>query len=159
MPPSTMATEAADTALRDQVRVLTDRSEITTLIDRYVILLDTQDENGFDDTWPRRLFTEDVHVTFPVGEHRGLDGLAEFHYRAKQKFDRTHHIASNYLIDLDGDRADVRFQMIAIHVHPGDGPLFEVGGHYEGEAVRTDEGWRIRRWGYHVAWSTGPRPE
>ncbi|WP_410537965.1 nuclear transport factor 2 family protein [Streptomyces sp. KL2] len=155
---STTAAGAEDAALRDQVRMLADRSEITALLDRYVVLLDTQDENGFDETWPRRIFTEDVRLVFPIGEHHGLDGLSEFHYRAKRKFVRTHHLASNYLVDLDGDRAAFRFQMISTHVHPGEKPLFEVGGHYEGEAVRTDEGWRIRRWTYHVAWSTGPGP-
>lgn len=137
---------------------MVDRSEIADLIDRYVVLLDTQDEHGFDDTWPPAIFTEDVEMSFPVGGHKGLPGLAEFHYEAKRKFDRTHHIAANYLIDINGDQADVRFHMRATHVHKGAGELFDIGGHYTGEAVRTVHGWRFRRWAFHWTWSAGPKP-
>ncbi|MGP3922542.1 nuclear transport factor 2 family protein [Streptomyces sp. 8N616] len=156
--PTAVGSGTGSALLEEQIRKLVDRSEIAALIDRYVVLLDTQDEAGFDDSWPRSIFTENVRLSFPIGDHEGLDGVAEFHYQAKRKFDRTHHLASNYLIGLDGDRAGVRFHMLATHVHPGEGPLFDIGGHYEGEAVRTAEGWRFQRWAFHLTWSAGPKP-
>jgi hypothetical protein len=146
--------------LRRQVRELTDRAAISELIDRYVVLLDTQDENGFDESWPRTVFTEDVRLHFPIGTHEGLAGVAEFHLAAKQKFDRTLHLSANHAVRLDGDRAQVRFHLIATHVHHDGGvPLFDIGGHYTGEAVRTAAGWRFREWGFHLTWASGPGPD
>ncbi len=150
--------ERNDAKLRD----LVDRIEISELVSRYVILLDTQDENGFDDSWPGSIFTEDIRMELPIGTYEGLDGLAEFHYRAKSKFARTHHLSSNHSIAVDGDSATVRCQMITTHVHPLSRPdrnsrraLFRIGGHYEAEAVRTDLGWRFRRWVCRVTWHEG----
>ncbi len=144
-----------------------ERAAISDLIDRYTVLLDEQDRNGFDATWVRSFFTEDCRLDFPIGGHRGLTGLAEFHHRAKQNFTATHHLSSNHLIGLDGDRADVRFQMIAVHLHPqavrerapvDPGALFKIGGYYEGETVRTPDGWRFSRWTFHVVWTDGVSP-
>ncbi|GAB3647949.1 nuclear transport factor 2 family protein [Streptomyces sparsus] len=150
--------------LRTRVRELADRAEITDLVSRYVILLDTQDDLGFDDCWPRSVFTEDVRLEFPLGTFQGLDGLAEFHHRAKAKFARTHHLAANHLVELSGDTATVRCQMLATHVQteqaraqagPDLAPLFEVGGYYLAEAVRTPDGWRFRSWTCRVVWHQG----
>ncbi|MFF7983462.1 hypothetical protein ACFZDK_30835 [Streptomyces sp. NPDC007901] len=37
---------------------------------------------------------------------------------------------------------------------------FDIGGYGEGEAVRTPDGWRLRRWRFRLLWSdgAGPRP-
>ena len=159
-----MADELA--ALRREVARLRDRAEIEELIDRYTVLLDTQDDHGFDRTWPATVFTDDVRLSFPIGSHQGIGGAAEFHYRAKQRFDRTLHLSSNHQVRLDGDRARVRCHLIATHVHHPSasapdriGPLFDIGGHYLGEAVRTERGWRFREWGFHLSWAEGPGPD
>lgn len=147
-------------ALRRRVRELGDRMEIQALIDRYVTLLDTQDEDGFDESWPATVFTDDVRLRFPIGSHRGLEGVAGFHHRAKARFDRTLHTASNYAVRLDGDRARVRLHMTATHVH-GDkptGPFFGIGGPCGGLAVRTERGWRLAEWEYDLTWASGPGP-
>ncbi|MBZ3907932.1 nuclear transport factor 2 family protein [Streptomyces griseiscabiei] len=153
--------------LARQLSRLAERAAISDLIDRYTVILDDQDRDGFDATWPRAFFTEDCRLDFPIGGHHGLDGLAEFHHRAKRNFTATHHLSSNHLIRLDGDRADVRFQMIAVHLHPravreraqvDPGELFRIGGHYEGETVRTPDGWRFSRWTFHVVWTDGVSP-
>jgi len=153
-------------ALRREVRDLRDRAEISDLIGRYTVLLDTQDQDGFDGTWPASVFTDDVRLHFPIGVHEGIPGVAEFHYRAKLRFDRTIHLSSNHEVRLDGDRARVRCHMHATHVHHPSpqapdriGALFTIGGHGEGEAVRTPRGWRIREWGFHLAWADGPGPD
>ncbi|MCH0564270.1 MULTISPECIES: nuclear transport factor 2 family protein [unclassified Streptomyces] len=151
-------------ALQAQLRTLVDRAEITDLIDRYVTLLDTQDDHGYDDTWPRSVFTDDCRLEFPVGTVEGRHTAAAFHFDRKSRFARTHHLASNYGIQVDGDTARVRVHLFASHVHHGDGPdpggRFDIGGVAEGEAVRTPAGWLLRRWRFHLMWSdgAGPRP-
>ncbi|MFJ4472759.1 nuclear transport factor 2 family protein [Streptomyces sp. NPDC089424] len=150
--------------LRERLRELGDRAEITELIDRYVTLLDAQDAGGYDESWPRTVFTDDCRLEFPVGTVRGLRTAAAFHFDRKSRFARTHHLASNYGITLDGDRARVRVHILASHVHHDDGPdpggRFDIGGWSEGETVRTPRGWRISRWRFHLVWSdgAGPRP-
>ncbi|WP_331765276.1 nuclear transport factor 2 family protein (plasmid) [Streptomyces sp. NBC_01384] len=153
-------------ALRRTVCELRDRAEINELIDRYVILLDTQDDHGFDSTWPATVFTDDVRLHFPIGIHEGLEGVAEFHHAGKVRFDRTLHLSANHAITLDGDRARVRMHLLATHVHHPSpdapdriGTLFDIGGHYGGEAVRTERGWRFSEWGFHLTWAAGPGPD
>jgi hypothetical protein len=151
-------------ALRAEFAVLADRAAVAELIDRYITLLDTQDEHGFDPAWPATVFTQDCRLEFPVGTVEGRDQAAAFHYDRKSRFARTHHLAANYGIRVDGDTARIRVHLVASHVHHDDGPdpdgRFDIGGHSEGEAVRTPDGWRLSRWRFHLMWSdgAGPRP-
>ncbi|MEU1185465.1 nuclear transport factor 2 family protein [Streptomyces sp. NPDC005820] len=141
-------------ALTTQVRLLSDRAAIAELCDRYVRHLDKDRHN---DDWFDAVFTDDVHLTFPMGEYKGVEGLADFQRMARTTFERTHHIGSNYTIELDGDRAGVRAHLTAVHVKRGEEPTahFDIGGHYEAEAVRTPAGWRIRRFVFDLVWSAG----
>ncbi|MFD1273414.1 hypothetical protein ACFQ51_21895 [Streptomyces kaempferi] len=50
-----------------------EESEISTLLDRYLIGLD---DDELDDAWARGLFTKDALVEFPMSLHEGLEGLA-----------------------------------------------------------------------------------
>lgn len=145
------------TALRAQLQALSDRAAISDLCDRYVMHLD---KNRDSDAWLDSVFTEDVRLTFPMGEYKGMNGLAAFQEMARTTFERTHHVSSNHAIELDGDRAKVRAHLLAVHVRRGEqtGTHFDIGGHYDAEAVRTVEGWRIRRFTFDLVWHAGERP-
>ncbi|MGW3892671.1 nuclear transport factor 2 family protein [Micromonospora chokoriensis] len=142
------------TALAAQVRQLSDRAAITELCDRYVLHLDKDRHN---DDWFGAVFTDDCHLTFPMGEYKGFDGLAAFQQMARKTFETTHHIGSNYTIVLDGDHADIRAHLTAVHVKRSAEPSahFDIGGHYEAVAVRTPVGWRIRRFVFDLVWAAG----
>jgi hypothetical protein len=142
----------------DQLRTLTDRAALTDLVDRYVITLDTHDEKSHDDSWYGTIFTDDVRLRFPIGGYDGTAGLAQFETDAKARWDRTHHVSSNCVVEIHGDRAAVRAQMQATHVHLGEEPKrphFRIGGYYDADAVRTSAGWRFRRLALHVVWTSG----
>jgi hypothetical protein len=143
------------TTLVEAVRSLTDRAEISELIDRYITAFDVLTERPRDDAWYRNIFTDDVRLTFPVGSHRGITGLAEFQRTAKAKWARTHHLTSNYVIDVDGDRATVRAHLLATHVYAGDAPQgrLSVGSHADAAAIRTQAGWRLRELTFGLVWS------
>ncbi|WP_371496235.1 nuclear transport factor 2 family protein [Kitasatospora sp. NBC_00374] len=156
-------------ALEARVQVLVDRADITNLIDRHMISLDADHAAGvtLDEAWARRNFTEDVRVETPVGDHVGIGGLAESQQTALSRFARTQHLGANHLIDLDGDRATVRWNVIMTHVHLAStqqergeepGGHFDVGGTFDGEVVRTAEGWRFRRLAVRPVWFTGRPP-
>lgn len=148
--------------LRTRVLRLTDRAEVTEVCDLYVIHLD---RSRHEDTWFGSVFTEDVHLAFPFGEYKGFEGLAGFQRMARTNFERTHHLAGNYEVQLypdgDHDRARVRAHLRAVHVSRREEPgaeHFEIGGHYEADLVRTGAGWRIRRFAFDLVWHAGQRP-
>lgn len=157
------------TALREQVQTLTDRAEITDFINRFARELDERvlDPRRFDKDWAKSFFTEDAQTTYPVGSFEGLDAVTDGIGSAMSKFVATQHVHANHIVELDGDRATVRWDLLATHVlredantQPGDerSRFFTVGDYYEGEVVRTADGWRFRRMTLHVVWTKGKPP-
>lgn len=156
--------------LRRDVQMLVDRAEISDLIDRFSRDLDdyTLEGRPFDVAWVRSYFTDDASVEYPVGSATGAQNIAALiDGQGMAPFQRTQHVTTNYVLDLDGDRASIRFNLIATHVHAEDvrqrlgeglGARFTVGDYYEGETVRTDAGWRFRRQALHVTWFEGTPP-
>ncbi|HEU5472953.1 MAG TPA: nuclear transport factor 2 family protein [Actinophytocola sp.] len=144
--------------LRSELRSLRDRAEITRLCDRYALHLD---KSRHTDTWLDTVFTDDALLTFPMGQYKGMAGLTRFQEMARTTFERTHHISSNYDIELDTDRAQVRAHLMAAHVPSRDdtGRHFMIGGHYDAEAVRTPSGWRIRELTFDLVWTSGDPPK
>ncbi|MEV0675305.1 nuclear transport factor 2 family protein [Actinosynnema sp. NPDC050436] len=134
---------------------LSSRAEVGALLDRYLLDLDG---GGLDEAWARSLFTEDAVVAFPVGRHEGVEGLAAFHRTALAKFASTQHLNSPAVVELDGDRAELRANLVSTQVRP-DGALFTTGTRADGVASRTASGWRLRSLSFHLIWSTGsPHP-
>ncbi|HEY9476323.1 MAG TPA: nuclear transport factor 2 family protein [Mycobacteriales bacterium] len=136
------------------VRELADRAEINDLVSHLGRWLD---EKRFDDT--RSVFTEDAIGEFPSGPIRGVEALTDQARRHHADFERTQHITTNTLVDLAGDRATVRANLIATFVRHADTPEPEptVGERYRFEAVRTEQGWRFCRVEVHPVWrSTAP---
>ena len=147
--------------LRDQVRWLVDRAEIDDLVDRFSRDLDdyTRDGRPFDVAWVRRYFTDDATVEYPVGSATGAGPIAELiDGTGMAPFQRTQHVTANHLVELDGDRGDVRFNLIATHVLARTGDHFTVGDYYEGTLARTPEGWRFTRQSLTVTWTEGTGP-
>lgn len=140
----------------EQLRMLTDRSELTFLVDRFVMGLDHPDPQWCDEDWYRTLFTEDVRLDLPNGIHKGVVGLPEFQSGPRRQWARTHHLTTNLMLDVVGDRATARTNVHATHVpHAGGtGQNFVGGAHYDFEAVRTVDGWRIARLTVTVLWTT-----
>jgi len=150
--------------LRELLGAFADRDAVARLIDRYLASLD---QRIFDDSWARSLFTEDVRLEFPIGSRTGRAGLAEFQAAAMAKFERTLHVGSNYAIAVHGDRATLGFNLLAAHVHSdaahaergyAPGTHFDIGGRMEGEAERTEGGWRLSRLALQLVWTTGEPP-
>jgi hypothetical protein len=156
-------------ALRERARELIDHAQIVELINRFARELDerVRHPGRFDEEWARLFFTEDAAVDYPVGSYAGVAAIAKGVRQAMGKFLRTQHLHANHLVDVDGDNAVVRWDLVATHVlresspesgGEGVGPLFRVGDYYEGEAVRTARGWRFRSMTLHVVWMTGTPP-
>jgi 3-phenylpropionate/cinnamic acid dioxygenase small subunit len=146
------------TTTRDLTRLqeLADRADITDLLTRQGLWLD---ERNFDDA--ASVFTDDATVETQGGRAHGLQALSAQAHRNHAHFDRTQHVTSNVLIDLDGDRATVRANLIATFVRDGAAPEPELtmGERYRFEAVRTPQGWRFSRVEVIPVWRYGTLPQ
>jgi hypothetical protein len=141
------------TTTSQKLQELLDRSEITELVTRLGVWLD---EKRFDDA--RSILTEDVTAETPGGSVVGIEQVAE--QARRNHVVPTHHVITNVLIDLDGDRAAAGANLIATFVNGPDpsGPLFQLGERYSFEAVRTPDGWRLSRVQTQPIWTVGSRP-
>ncbi|MCX4881568.1 MULTISPECIES: nuclear transport factor 2 family protein [unclassified Streptomyces] len=143
--------------MRRQLQTLTDRAEITDLMDRYLRSLD---EGVFDDEWARAFHTEDVTAEMPIGTVKGRDALLDRVRRGMALFDRTVHMGTNAVVRVDGARATARGAQLSTHVlADGSGDVFVSAGHTEAELVRTADGWRISASALRVVWTQGPPPQ
>jgi SnoaL-like domain len=61
------------------------------------------------------------------------------------------------VIEVDGDRARSRSSLLAVHVldESDPGVHADIGGFYDCEYVRTDEGWKFSRVKISVSWRAG----
>ncbi|MFG2488764.1 nuclear transport factor 2 family protein [Streptomyces virginiae] len=134
-------------------------AEISSLFDRYVLGLDY---DKLDGEWASSLFSEDVLIEFPVSRHVGIDGLVEYHQKALAMWARTHHVNTPSIVSIAADRATLRANMTSVHVHhQRDGetlPHYVSGTYVTGDAVHTEQGWRLSRLSFELIWKTGNPP-
>ncbi|HET6951723.1 MAG TPA: nuclear transport factor 2 family protein [Acidimicrobiales bacterium] len=142
------------------VRHLLDRQEIADLVHRLGRALD---EGRFDDLRP--LLVEDATVRTPGGTAAGRDALVAQAGRNHRADENIQHVVTNLLIDLDGDRATVRANLV-VYFAPLSGtaegavaPAVQcaMGEVYRFAVVRTPEGWRFSRIETTPVWMSGSR--
>jgi hypothetical protein len=121
---------------------LLDRDEIATLVHRLGASLD---EGRFEDL--RTIFVADATARTPGGLAEGLDALIAQASRNHSPEDHIQHVITNILVDLAGDRAGVRANLVVTFAHgPGvPSPHRQLGEVYRFDARRTPGGWRLSR--------------
>jgi hypothetical protein len=137
-------------------------SELSIVIDRFEIeqivfclgrCLDERDFEGLRD-----LLTDDASVSTPGGTAVGHDALVE-QARVRHSNDAgIQHVITNLLIDLDGDRARVRANLLVSFAHLGsaDPAPFLLGEVYRFELQRAADGWRISKLTSIPIWTLNP---
>ena len=123
--------------------MLDDHAQISQVLIRYATGIDGKD-------WPllRTCFTDDVIVDYDtLGQYTCADKLTEVMKQTHDKMGPTYHRVSNFVIDVDGDRAAVRSYVHAVLlITPGDpSNWLDAVGHYDDEFVRHPAGWQISR--------------
>ncbi|MDP3890907.1 nuclear transport factor 2 family protein [Nocardioides sp.] len=138
---------------------LSDRAEIIDLITRYTRAVDTRSWDDLDD-----VFTEDGVLDYstmggpvaPLAEAKPwvAEGLAGF--------DRFQHVIGQVSVELAADGVDDQARATAYFTNPmvsvapdGTETLWEVGGYYHHDLVRTPDGWRSQRMVDELVWSRG----
>jgi SnoaL-like domain len=136
---------------------LVDRLEITELVSRLVLLLDSRDWTGLEDVFTDTVYNDRTSLTggspetLPKAEFIGgwrylMSGL-----------DTLHHLVTGHVVDLDGDSATCTANMQGTHVlaNPAGGHFWTVGGRHVYQAARTPDGWRISGIIFTIQWATG----
>ena len=138
--------------LERRLRDLEDRVAITELVSRLYVLLDGErfDELG-------SVYTEDVALSFPSAQMRGLEAVEEVARRRAATFRRMQHVSTDVVVELDGDRAVVRTNHLSFHLkdEADRQAHFDAGIVHRFDAVRTPDGWRLSRGEASVIWTNG----
>ena len=137
--------------LEREVTELVARNAITELVYRLGVALD---DGRFDDL--RSIFTEDSTASTPGGSVEGIDALIAQASRNHSRERRNHHVITNVLVDLDGERADVRANLVVTFARDAV-PYFTLGEVYRFDARRTPDVWRLSRVESTPVWTTGSR--
>ncbi|MGV0835042.1 nuclear transport factor 2 family protein [Mycolicibacterium thermoresistibile] len=120
-----------------------DKAEIGEVLIRYATGIDQKDWTLFRTCW-----TDEIDVDYAqLGTFTDPDAFTEVMAQVHGAMGPTYHRMSNFVIDVDGDRATVRSYVHAVlMLQPDDGDNWiDALGHYDDVVVRTADGWRIKR--------------
>jgi hypothetical protein len=134
---------------------LLDRHEIVELVNRLGLWLD---DKRWDDA--STILTEDATAKTLGGTVQGRDALVEQARRNHPDGTGTQHVITNCVVDLHGDRAEIRANLIVSFFPAAEigQPLRQIGERYHFDAVRTGEGWRLAGVQALPMWLEGARP-
>ena len=145
---------------QNKVTELINKSEITSIVNSYFRALD---EKNFDAEHFASIFTPQANVTRPNG--LSLIGPAEIsasHENSFARFEGSQHVLAGHDISLDGGTANVRANLIAMHMWQGSKSdankpenFFVAGGVVRAVLMQTDGQWRISRINTAVLWRAG----
>ena len=130
---------------------LADRIAIQDLVFNYNHAMDDGDEG-----LAASLFAAEA----TVGNKSGAEAIMEAFRQTWAKFAVLHHLTSNVVVHIEGDRASGRSKSMVFRGDPtltsADSPTYVS---YEDEFIRTPGGWRFLRRSFAAHPATPPRAE
>ena len=137
-----------------------DKLVITELLTKYFQLIDDKE---FAVEGMRALFTEDGTLTRPNDSVvSGPAEIAESNTKSFARFRATQHLPSGFVIQITGDEATLRANVMAMHLwadgygDPNSLERYFVGGVVvRASARRTADGWRLTNLGGRNVWRGG----
>jgi ketosteroid isomerase-like protein len=143
----------AGSALERRIKLLEDIEEISKLKARYCNYVDggwdrpTHDYDGV-----ASIFTEDgVWEAVPTIRAETREGIREY-FRKAQDISLAFHRVTNPIIEVDGDTATGNWHVLVALTHPN-GKAVWIGGIYNDDFVRTDEGWKFKKLSFAFAFN------
>lgn len=144
----------------EQLKEIIERTQISDLLVRYFAAID---DKCVDMKTVKATFTIDAKIIRPdgtaiVGQENILDG----HLKSFARFKATHHVITNFIVDVNNDAATLRSNIIANHVWADneDNPSlnnkhFLADGVFSAQAIKVDNRWRVCELKNHVVWRAG----
>jgi len=149
-----------ETAGQPEVNRWLDEALIIRVVNTFYRALD---EKHFDGSYLRQILAADARVIRPNGAATvGLANIADSFARSFARFEATQHLLTGHDVDVDGDTAAVRANLVAIHIwsdRPAEASMldrsFTAGGVITAALRRLPDGWRISKTEMRVIWRTG----
>lgn len=137
-----------------------DKLEITQLLNDYFRALDEKD---FKISRMEQIFLPDAKIVRPNGTSMtGPEMIGKSHNQSFARFKSTQHLISNQYVTISGDNADIRANLIAIHLwNDRDNEAnflnssFIAGGVITALVVHTQQGWKISSLTNRNVWKAG----
>ena len=128
---------------------MSDRDDIHDLVSTLGRHLDDRNFESLRD-----LFTPDAIVHTPGGQAQGHDALVAQAALRHSEPVGLQHLITNTLIDVDGDRASLRANLLVTFSDGVRDPApFQLGEVYRMDLLRTPDGWRIHDLATSAVWS------
>ena len=145
---------------QDRITELINKSEITSIVNSYFRALD---EKNLDAQHFASIFTPQAKVTRPNGASIiGPDEISASHEKSFTRFEGSQHFVAGHDISLDGSTANVRANLIAMHMWQGSKTdankldnFFIAGGVIHATLMQSDGRWRISQMSNVVLWRAG----
>ena len=137
---------------------LTLREQIVETVNKLFVYTDNREWIKLQD----QVFTASVEVNMVSMGAKAPEQVSsrEICHRWEKSFeelDAVHHQAGNYIVDIDGDEANVYAYSIATHYKESakKEKIREFVGSYDLHIIKTAVGWRIDRFKYDLKYNTG----
>ena len=144
----------------EQQKELVEKTQITDLLIQYFAAID---DKCISMEIVKATFSSDAKIIRPddteiVGQENILDG----HLKSFARFKATHHVITNFIVDISNDTATLRSNVIANHVWANNennpslnNKNFLADGVLSAKAIKVDSHWRISELKNRVIWRTG----
>ena len=145
---------------QDRITELINKAEITDIVNSYFRALD---EKNLDARHFAAIFTPQAQVTRPNGASLiGPEEISASHAKSFTRFEGSQHVVAGHDISLDGGTANVRANLIAMHMWQGSKTdankldnFFIAGGVVHATLTQSDGRWKISQIGNAVLWRAG----
>ena len=118
-----------------------DRIELQDVMLNYAAAVDERDLERY-----RICFTDDVEVVgFGTQTYRGRDAWVNYVWSALKKYSASQHMLGPMLATIDGDEAQTRTDVQALHFLADSDARFTLWGTYKTTMRRIDDRWLISR--------------
>jgi len=146
--------------MEEQLKGIIERTQITDLLIRYFAAVD---DKCIDMKIVKETFAIDAKIIRPDGTAiLGQENILESHLKSFARFKATHHVITNFIVNINIDMATLRSNIIANHLwadsedHPHlNNKNFLADGVFSAKAIKVDDHWRISELKNNVVWRTG----
>lgn len=121
-----------------KLQKLIDIEDIKTLMSKYCHGIDKKDEKTFMSIW-----AADGVYELPRGQTSGIEGILQLVHKVWREVPKCHHHITNPLIEVSGDRATARTDVI-YYRQTADGELQLLSGMYAFEYTRISGEWKTK---------------
>jgi 3-phenylpropionate/cinnamic acid dioxygenase small subunit len=129
-----------------------DVNEIIALTIKYCWALDERDWESLSE-----VFSAEACAKLGSTEHKGIKSIIERCQKALVPLDFSHHMVSNHVVKIEGDKANCKCYFHAQHVRTStpEGANFLIAGKYEDKLTQIDEEWKITSRVLTKIWTEG----